>query len=819
MKKRFLIFGLLLVSIFLFNTETVNAISPTVDSKTTATYTGVGKEGLIRIEGREVFCIVYYQTVNVDAEYSSQNAVDYFANFGEVKAQEIVTRLALYEKYVREQDLYPLQKYYYIQALVWDALAGYYDWPVKDFAITEGSYNCTECNSSIQQDVFDGAKKYYEKNKNKYKGDGTIWYSGNHQPIGGDFSLKRVDYNYYIDSACVNCKSKNKNGAYYIQDITDWDAILNSGYSDNENVRKYYKKSNSCGGIYCREEYNVVFPNANQYINVDSEKQFNVSTGRYFTVNLSKSMISNGVANFGPIKVTKIKQCQAKNGDENCIKQNVDIGDDLGSIKLDYKETNGNTYEVSTDLVPNENRTVRESDTYVDNILTMKETKYYELSRETFRYVEKGSGKAKSNLSKSDIDLGTPTLPISFNNFAKDGNAIGAKITLSYQLPTKEKINKAFNDASYFGSQKGTENIYKKYVDEKKTNMIEQTACAKMFGYPSQEFDACASKRTSDASLECREQVNGKYVCDINVCKEGERLCSNGKCSEGKECPPDPGCPSGECPDGKNPVCRIEAGKYYDKLNNEITKEEYEKQCTCQIIEDGKYIDANGQLTTNYYDYLKQCPSKCGQKNGKYYGVYGEEVSKEEYDRICPYGEGCPPEKQVECPESTWINGNPCLRCPSGACPMPGGVCPYGGNTVIYRPIDLINPFPGQTGSSSKNRQTGSNWCTYSLTNGTIDCRGGNSNSDGNKTVETKIKNNRGVKDYSVYNKEPLYEIELDARKIKNIRGYNSKHSYDKWDLTCTSAGVCHSEFLDDIKPSGTCSRNSDLASCARGDK
>lgn len=123
-------------------------------------------------------------------------------------------------------------------------------------------------------------------------------------------------------------------------------------------------------------------------------------------------------------------------------------------------------------------------------------------------------------------------------------------------------------------------------------------------------------------------------------------------------------------------------------------------------------------------------------------------------------------------------------------------IIPPGGNNnvlsslnLIYRPIDLLNPFPDINGIG---RQTGSNWCY----NGT-DC------SNNNKLVQQVITNKTDI-----YQRQPMYSFELTPVAIKAIRSYNhgtdnigNKRNYSDYNLTCeTGTGeACISNFLQDI--------------------
>lgn len=86
---------------------------------------------------------------------------------------------------------------------------------------------------------------------------------------------------------------------------------------------------------------------------------------------------------------------------------------------------------------------------------------------------------------------------------------------------------------------------------------------------------------------------------------------------------------------------------------------------------------------------------------------------------------------------------------------------------LIYRPIDLYNPFPDIDAS---HRDTGDNWCDQ---NG--DC------SNDNFNVQTYISGNRGVDYDEVYSLEPMYTFILTPSIIKEIREYNDSNSYTSY--------------------------------------
>ncbi len=115
---------------------------------------------------------------------------------------------------------------------------------------------------------------------------------------------------------------------------------------------------------------------------------------------------------------------------------------------------------------------------------------------------------------------------------------------------------------------------------------------------------------------------------------------------------------------------------------------------------------------------------------------------------------------------------------------------------LIYRPIDLYDPFPDIDASG---RETGSNWC-YGLGDRT-NC------SNTNPVVDEFILNNRDVEGHEIYSEEPMYTFILTPSIIKEIRNYNDENSYadyygsysgKTYDFKCnTGTGkTCISDYL-----------------------
>lgn len=188
------------------------------------------------------------------------------------------------------------------------------------------------------------------------------------------------------------------------------------------------------------------------------------------------------------------------------------------------------------------------------------------------------------------------------------------------------------------------------------------------------------------------------------------------------------------------------------------------------------------------------CPYKvtkyqCKDDDGNYYPCDDPKCTGNNCDSGCENGncgecenlgtnECCINGKKTTCPsacnyECCDANGNE-ISCPGGDSII---------GDVIYRPISLIEPFPGKDGNK---RTPGNNW------NKIVKTADGRVYSYGDYYIRLR----RGYKDYEIYQTEPLYVIKLDGNKIQAIRKYNDKHDYNDFELTCINGENCVSNFL-----------------------
>lgn len=217
---------------------------------------------------------------------------------------------------------------------------------------------------------------------------------------------------------------------------------------------------------------------------------------------------------------------------------------------------------------------------------------------------------------------------------------------------------------------------------------------------------------------------------------------------------------------------------------------------------------SNSNFTTNYYDVGEpNFPVSYSIPDGVYGSMHGKGNLDLTYSNLghLKAGQSRTDVDNILSAVNSADYGN--WRCEfnvySKLIPDPGG---SGGGSgkgpgdirVVYRTIDLVDPFPDIDGSK---RNTGSNWCNIDG-----DC------SYNNNTVKLYINNNRGVDDYDIYSGDPMYTFILTPKIIKEIRRYNSVNSYvdytgsldgKNYDYKCnngTSTGkYCISDYLSYI--------------------
>ena len=376
---------------------------------------------------------------------------------------------------------------------------------------------------------------------------------------GSEFKVPPTDYDYSIDMACTNCSSTLKsNKAIYVQDTTDWEAITNSGSSSCTNAENYFETEND-SGIYCRSEYEIIYPNKDDIITV--------YTGRFFTLNATDDDYQRVVGtdkfvhNFKPISVTKKMECKGNiGGQENVLKDyflNEGENDDEsgGTIKLTYTDNKKKTYDFKDVTL----KSKLDGEVSVSNsggMITLLGKYYFTLPDDFYRYVQKKDAFSirdyntiKNNNPANYRDIEISNIPIPFNDH-KTGDEVST--TFKYTLPTKSKIKEALKNekSNYFGCPEDVQidNLYKKAKAKNSNDMLKETACYKLFGKASLT-DECVTDRLSK-TINC---LKDGYTCNLpvsdskappcdpkkevcKVCDPTKEICDGDECNPNLKC-------------------------------------------------------------------------------------------------------------------------------------------------------------------------------------------------------------------------------------------------------------------------------------------
>ena len=573
---------------------------------------------------------------------------------------------------------------------------------------------------------------------------------------------------YSLDVNCGNCDETGDDPSFIIQDTTNWSAILNSSKSSNDNVKDYFDQagnsSTGSGGgkchVYCREEYRVYFPNESDEINVD--------TGRHFTFNLEGDIVIGTVPNYKEVKVEKVKECQA-------------------TEEYEVTDKNGNTRT--------EERSSASCMSQYDS--NQKTPKAGETGDVTIQYEETYEDSVYNANNPIDLIINEERQKIPQETV--NGASATYEVVNLYELPTDtyRYINIQTGESSF---KRPTDDITNNYRDLKTENLPISyenyginVGGENVGAYVGFVYKLPGSSNMSDAFKDDNDYFKTASTSNDNLYT---KYVNNGYSDDGdaqlREQLENSTCAEkyGYGTAGFN-TCAEErmknkAGSCIADINSGLNSEYY--QCEVLVCEEDQYVGSDG---------------KCHNKPG------GGDPGGGDPGGGDPDGGGCDdclPTKKC-CPGLNMI------------CPDKNGNCPYpGGLDIIYRTIDLSDPFPGQ---DAKNRDTGWNWCSYNVTTEKVSCAGLGS---GNPVVYQNILNNRGVTSEAVYNKTPMYEFDLTPDTIKSIRSYNDSHRYSDWTLKCSEKDngdkVCWSAFLRnnssvDIKSNSTCANKSNLETCA----
>lgn len=344
-------------------------------------------------------------------------------------------------------------------------------------------------------------------------------------------------------------------------------------------------------------------------------------------------------------------------------------------------------------------------------------------------YEELVSGKSCTELQNTSCNI-CQCPPNSSNEY--DIIKIGEDATTEAceELKRKQCYN---NYCTYKGKMINLEQCIKTQVDENKLTKEEANVFCEQTLCPK-----CIDKSGKEIDLsDCLETGNSYTICENLYCKKS--VCVDNKCYECSE----------NC-----------LWKLVKKTNTSV---EYKKSCS-----DGEKCD-----------YIKlSCPGGNDNMNNADSCIQKKLLNKLNGNTV------------TEGLNKNLITNNDVRRA-FASCEKE--VCPYSGSKIIYRQIDLNDPFPG------KNHKGTNNNLKLSNNKQNIRNRIPGENWNSKIVINSKILNARGTKGYELYNKDPLYIIKLTPDIIKKIRDYNKKNSYDDFKLVCTSvnnSANCISDFL-----------------------
>lgn len=442
------------------------------------------------------------------------------------------------------------------------------------------------------------------------------------------------------------------------------------------------------------------------------------------------------------------KKCTIEGNVSAC--QNVSI-DQLNykfdtDITVKWQDGSSNKYKTATlkKGKVNYNKTVN------DNQIIVTASVRYTLNSQFNRYINIKDGSFTSTKpEKNYIDIGYGNLPISSK----------AKMSEKYYL-TIETNKLGGNSGSTFANVASNSNVYKCYY---KVGPPSSCKCPDDSKYPGKDLMEYLSNMTcSDAQL--------KYCSTPGPTPTPENclICPAGTIREGMEMKNIELCNNPDDIKEEDLCDEIIDNKYYCPAPNE------DVNITSCLKAGGTIEKCKNQLCPNNPDDL-HCPNTNG--------VNDDSMDARLVDCVkTKVGQG------VSYKEAVAI-------CEQQVCPLKGGL------NIIYRVIDLDNPFPGKEfngnvkgfNDASKGRYPGQNWNSKDL-------------------VKSKIRNNRSVDGDSVYSKTPLYKFELTSANIKAIRKYNKTNKYDDFKLDCklNNSAACVSNFVHNSAlsglTSGTCS-------------
>ena len=629
----------------------------------------------------------------------------------------------------------------------------------------------------------------------------------------GKFKNTKICYvRKYTGSISCDGKYDVKNEKDFKEEFTP---TLCSSIKDESNVKeddnyytadgKLYYNKNSCK-VYCKEKVHVVFPTSLTRTSTTGEK---ISFGSYFPWPTKE----NGRM---PLSITEGYDCKVPT---SCSSNDIEsIKNTLPALKLE----NGKPKNVSVKLNAGDFNEINEDLTSIVHTIKVNDTRNsngmiefareigLEINENTNRYFNKNDNTVSSAIPKSahvDRNEGVVSLAPYNSTKLKDVRNYELKLT-NIKLGTL-KISDYVCKLEVSGScacPPGT-NMHGLDLSEienasgKSCVELQKTACDCACPEDSSKPGELYDSEKAPTGFKNITDLKGQKMVD--ACKNWQRTycypCLDKNTGEKVEI--------SSCIDEKFSEYKT---KYTEKRAMERA-EEYCNQKYCPPYCDdsnGNHIDLSDCMYKEGKSYLMCYNEKCNKMpcpsgicvddvctedckwtySGGKYGKYIKKCNNQGDKDNCGYiNNACNDEKTIKDKLKIKLNGSDVITGLNKGLITPADVrsaiteCAGDNKKVVYRSVDLNNPFLTKSGSE---RIPGENW-------------------NSNQVVKTEIKEGRGTNGYGLYNKEPLYTITLTPNTINKIKKYNESNNYSDFNLDCENDSKCVSTYLQKLKQDG----------------
>lgn len=542
-------------------------------------------------------------------------------------------------------------------------------------------------------------------------------------------------------SAPAKCNNTGKSNIGTFAEYTEQVSCNSSDVVENATANgKLTYQGNGCN-IYCLEYVQQVYP-GNYAHNVSNGYLVWPTGANKNEIEFNKYSLSFFGRRTCTIEGSNISACQ-----------NVDASQ-LYNFQTDVTVEYENGTATATAKLNKNNTSYKK--TVSNNKIVVTATTSYTLDSNYNRYVSIKDGKVSSTKPSNNFtDIGYGNLAISSD----------AKENKKYNLIIK--TNKLGHDNAFVNIANSEYKCYYKILKNSDTSCI----CPEGTKNEGKILDYCADKNTK-TSLENRCLDLQQQYCDKTIDETTE--------PKNYVCPP----PDNACVTCADTTARAGLVLHAQYANLCDSTEPVKEEELCDNSDDDYYCDPpmeNVSIKTCVMagESASNCKKKICNNSDIPHCPNTNNVNDEDMDG-----------KLLACVETKVAQG---VSYNTAVQTCEKLVCPLKGINIIYRVIDLDNPFPsydadktisqsglkkGMFNDNYKGRYPGTNW-------------------NNQTTVKTKIRLNRSVDGDSVYKKEPLYEFVLTPQLIKQIRKGYAKN-YSDFNLQCkiNNSSACISNFV-----------------------